>query len=187
MNTKIKIFYSFIDTIHKDIHEDNTNNIRMILNELEGVKVYENKISKGENEIESRTTQISENLQSSDIFIGEMSKPSQTLGFLLGQAINQKKPCLYLYSKASQGVPKGVILYHPSRLLTVKSYDKDTLKPLLESFLKKARKQLLSDRITFVCSKAVREYIDNKSLILGLPKGELIRTIIEEKMDYENP
>ena len=179
----MKIFLSYIETIHKDKHEENVRRIKKILDGIRGVKVFEYKIVKSDTE--DKSSHISEALQSSDIFIGEMSRPSQTLGFLLGQAINQKKPCLYIYDDSTQGKPRNTIQNHPSRLLLVQHYQQNQLKKILTNFLRKAEKQLLSDRITFVCSKAAREYIDRQSTKFGLAKGEIIRTIIEEKMNYD--
>lgn len=182
----MKVFYSYIETIHKDEHERNVARIKRFLEKIPSIKVVEYKIDKADTEINDKSNRSSESLQASDIFIGEMSKPSQSLGFLLGLAINQKKPCLYLYDESTRyGKPKSVIKNRPSRLLVIKPYNQKNIKVILLNFLKKAEKQLLSDRITFVCSKAIKNYINNESKRSGIAKGEIIRTIIEDKINQE--
>jgi hypothetical protein len=92
-------------------------------------------------------------IRDADIFIGEMSRASQTLGFLLAYAISHQKPSLYIYDESTLGKPKSPILDNPSRLLAITDYSDGNISHKLKSFLTKAKKQLYSQRITFICSK----------------------------------
>lgn len=121
-----------------------------------------------------------------DIFIGEMSVSSQTLGFQLAYAVLHNKPSLYLYNKSTLGKPKSPLYGNPSRLISIKDYTDQNYKEVLNKFLKKAEKQLLSDRITFVATHRIDEYLNQKSNASGLSKGEIIRTIIEDQIDKED-
>lgn len=124
-------------------------------------------------------------IRDADVFIGEMSRASQTLGFLLAYALSHQKPSLYLFSENTLGKPKTPILNNPSRLLTISEYDGVDINELINKFLRKAEKQLYSQRITFICSKEIYDYIDSKSNKNGMSKGEIIRSLLEQVIDID--
>jgi hypothetical protein len=164
--------------------------IENILKEV-GVKTYKSIQSIDDNiehtkSSEEKSFEVLDNIKKCDIFIGEMSLPSQTLGFQLAYALNISKICLYIYPEDSKGKPNPPLLGNPSRLLTIKSYNKDNLRDILISFIIKAENKLKSDRITFVSTKQINEYLRKKSLIENTAKGEILRKIIEEYIQ-KNP
>lgn len=124
-------------------------------------------------------------IRDADIFIGEMSRASQTLGFLLAYAISHQKPSLYIYDESTHGKPKSPILDNPSRLLAITDYSDENISDKLKSFLTKAKKQLYSQRITFICSKEIYDYIETKSNESGMSKGEMIRSLLEKSIDLD--
>lgn len=116
-----------------------------------------------------------ENILNSDIYIAEMSLPSQTLGFQIAFALNNGKPCLYLYDENTNGKPAAPILGHPSRMLKVSSYNASNLAKRLNAFSKLARSQLASKRTSFMSTHEIDLYLDAESRRLGVPKAEVIR------------
>lgn len=192
-----KIFYAYVKGgLNNERHTDfNSLYYENIQKELEGLKNYKvfNYIIDGgflndpqlnEAKVLNDSTEsikVLNNLQSSDIVIFEMSFPSQTMGFLLSYALQKGKPALYLYSKVS-GKPSVPVVGNPSRLLSIQQYDDKNLKKSLDKFMKKAERQLRSDRITFVSSREINDYVNWKSVQNGLSKGEVIRAILEEKI-----
>jgi len=118
-----------------------------------------------------------------DVFIGEMSYPSQTLGFLLAYAIQHGKPSLYLYPDDTPGKPAAPVFFNPSRLLTIKSFDPQGALKAVNGFLRRAQKQLRSDRTTFVTTRYINDYLKWKVQQSGLSKGEVIRGILESSIE----
>ncbi len=119
-------------------------------------------------------------LEACDIFIGEMSRASQTLGFLLGMSISKTKPSLYLYKNEVKAKGVAPLNDNPSRLLSSVSYSQDSLEDTLRKFLKKAAGQLSSVRTSFMSTKSIDGFLSVQSKKLNIPKGELIRLALEE-------
>ena len=125
-------------------------------------------------------SQIVVKIRDSDAFIGEMSRASQTLGFLLAFAVYHGKPSLYLYPTGSLGKPGKMITENPSRLLTVEEYSHTNFSDKISRFLKKVGKQLKASRTTFVSTREIDQYVTAVSKRAGLAKGEIIRDIMEK-------
>jgi len=124
-------------------------------------------------------------LHQSDAVIFEMSRPSQTLGFLLALSVFKSKPTLYLYNEESKGKPGKIITDNPSRLLQISSYSKKDLNKKLDSFISSAERKVKTSRLTFVGTKEINSYLNLKSEKSGLSKGELIRSILEKSITEE--
>lgn len=137
------------------------------------------------NEDSDDYSDVLKRIREADVFIGEMSRASQTQGFLLSYALSHQKPSLYLYDETTYGRPKSPIINNPSRLLTVSAYEGIGMSKMTNNFLNKAETQLYFQRITFICSKEIYEYIDTKSKKLDLAKGEVIRSLLEKAIDLD--
>lgn len=119
----------------------------------------------------------------SDIFIGEMSRASQTLGFQLSYALHNTKPALYLYHVSTKAKPGSALTDNPSRLLKIKSYDGLSLKHVLDDFLKQATEQLNSVRTSFMSTRRIDAYVSERSKLFGVTKAEVIRQILDDAID----
>jgi hypothetical protein len=117
-------------------------------------------------------------INAADIFIGEMSGPSQTLGFQLAHALQLSKPCLYLYDGIKKGPPAGLIGNIPSRGLKIKTYNAANYRKVIDDFTRFAQKQLFTTRTSFMSTREIDDYITNESRRQGISKGELIRQIL---------
>lgn len=126
---------------------------------------------------------IIEEISKSDIFIGEMSRASQTLGFQLAYALHLSKPCLYLYGASEKGRPAGVIGDIPSRGMKIKRYNSKNYKKVLDDFIKFAEKQMFTTRTSFMSTREIDHYLTSESHKLGMSKGELIRQILHNAID----
>jgi hypothetical protein len=123
---------------------------------------------------------IAGSILSSDIYIAEMSLPSQTLGFQIAFALSNGKPCLYLYDKETNGLPAVPISGHPSRLLKISDYSSDTLTRRLRAFYKLAKSQLASKRTSFMSTHEIDTYLEVEARKLGIPKAEIIRHALHQ-------
>lgn len=116
-----------------------------------------------------------------DAFIGEMSRPSQTLGFQLASALSASKPTLYLYNSARNGKPDVSISNNPSRLLRINEYETEaSINRVVATFLKFADQQSRSTRTSFISTKRIDEFITSRSKKLGISKGEAIRQLLDD-------
>ncbi|HCH34926.1 MAG: hypothetical protein UY35_C0002G0037 [Candidatus Saccharibacteria bacterium GW2011_GWC2_48_9] len=124
-----------------------------------------------------------EEISNADIFIGEMSRSSQTLGFQLSFALNATKPCLYLYSKENKGQPKGLIGNIPSRNLRIKSYTSSNISTVIDEFMEYAHRQMQSTRTSFMSTIEIDNYLSERAKLEGISKGELIRQILHQSIN----
>lgn len=125
---------------------------------------------------------IIEEINKADVFIGEMSRASQTQGFQLAHALQLSKPCLYLYGITEKGRPAGVIGDIPSRGMKIKRYDKENYRKVLDDFIKFSEKQMLTTRTSFMSTKEIDYYLNTQSHKQGVSKGELIRQILHDSI-----
>lgn len=129
--------------------------------------------------------EIVSNINNSDLFISEMSRASQTLGFQLAYAMNLTKPCLYLYHQSRDAKPHTAIQHHPSRLLQIKPYSHDNFAEVLSKFITYGNKQLASIRTSFMSTRAIDQYLNDRSKKLGTHKAEIIRQLLDDAIKKE--
>lgn len=123
---------------------------------------------------------VIEEISQADVFIGEMSRASQTLGFQLAYALHLSRPCLYLYGITEKGRPAGVIGDIPARGMKIKRYDKNNYKKVLDEFIKFAEKQLFTARTSFMSTREIDNFLNIQAHKQGISKGELIRQILHK-------
>jgi len=125
-------------------------------------------------------SELAEIILRHDIYIAEMSLPSQTLGFQIAFALSGGKPCLYLYDSATHGNPDAPLANHPSRLLRIASYTPTNLEKRLKNFTDYSKKQMSSKRMSFMSTYEIDRFLDQTSAQSNVPKSELIRNILNE-------
>jgi hypothetical protein len=123
--------------------------------------------------------EINQQISICDLYIGEMSRASQSLGFQLSYALSLSKPCLYLFREGRSGTPDNLLTENPSRLLRIKTYNDNNYKKVLDKFLRSAAKQLPSKRTSFMSTTKIDDFITLKAKELGISKGEAIRQILD--------
>jgi len=128
---------------------------------------------------------VAKQIVQADVFIGEMSRPSQTLGFELAYALNNTKPCLYLYYHNRRAQPGAMLLNSPSRLLKIHPYKEANLPKILQTFLAFSEAQQSSTRTSFMSTTKIDTFLSNESLRRGTSKGELIREILNQHIDEQ--
>lgn len=126
--------------------------------------------------------EIVEKITQADMFIAEMSRASQTLGFQLSFALTNTKPSLYLYHTGTKSEPGGILRNNPSRLLKIKDYDKSTYANVLDSFIRFASQQQQTVRTSFISTRKIDESIQELSREQGVSKGEIIRQLLNDSI-----
>ena len=175
----MKVFYAAaIGSSNQSLDKSRSEDIPELLTKKgHDVKVYlyDPSDPNGDGAFNSVSRQIIE----ADVFIGEMSRASQTLGFQLSFALNNSKPCLYIYNKSTKGKPGAYLVDLPNRLLKIKSYDDKSLEYVINGFLEFAEDQFASSRTSFMSTKSIDRYITARANQLGVSKGEVIRQILD--------
>lgn len=121
-----------------------------------------------------------------DMFIAEMSRASQTLGFQLSFALANTKPSLYMYHTGTKSEPGGILRNNPSRLLKIKDYSSSTYKAVLDSFVHFANQQQQTVRTSFMSTRKIDNSIQELSKAQGVSKGEIIRQLLTDSIDQIN-
>jgi hypothetical protein len=130
---------------------------------------------------------ILSSLRTADAFIGEMSVPSQILGFELAYASLHFIPCLYLYHENySVQKPSPLVTENPARKLWAKKYNNDNIDSAISGFFAMVARQMETSRTSFMSTKEIDEFLDKESDTKGIPKGELIRQALAEKLRQKN-
>lgn len=145
--------------------------------------LYKNIYNPESSVITSDFTEVAENIVKADIFIGEMSRASQTLGFELAHALNHHKPCLYLYHEDRSAKPGTVLLHSPSRLMKIKAYNEKNIEKIIKNFIKFSEKHMNTSRTSFMSTRKIDEFLNIQSSRRGVSKGELIREVLSKAAD----
>jgi hypothetical protein len=127
--------------------------------------------------------EIVEKILQADMFIAEMSRASQTLGFQLSFALANTKPSLYLYHTGTKSEPGSILRNNPSRLLKIKDYDKLSYGSTLDSFVRFASQQQQTVRTSFMSTRKIDDSIQGLSQGQGVSKGEIIRQLLTEAIN----
>lgn len=130
--------------------------------------------------------EIVEKILQADMFIAEMSRASQTLGFQLSFALANTKPSLYLYHAGTKSEPGGILRNNPSRLLKIKDYNNSTYKGVLDSFVHFADQQQQTVRTSFMSTRKIDDSIQELSKAQGVSKGEIIRQLLTDSIGQIN-
>lgn len=135
----------------------------------------------GAAEDEHSVSSVLADIRSADAFVGEMSLPSQTLGFELAYANLHFVPSLYLYHAAiPQVAPEALITKNPTRKLWVRAYEEGNLEHVIKGFIQMVERQMETARTSFMSTKEIDTFIGEMSDTKGVPKGEVIRQILGE-------
>lgn len=127
-------------------------------------------------------------IEASDIVIIEATTPSLGVGYLLAQALSDRKPILCLYPEAADDeVLSDGIRGATSSLITLKKYTVSSLYKILEDYLKDIDLNRLQ-KFNFVVSRDILAFIEKGALEEGKSKSEFLRDkIVRELMDKELP
>lgn len=113
-----------------------------------------------------------------DAMIVEASIPSFGVGYLLAQALNERKPILCLYPEdrdvevLSDGI-KG----STSSLITLKFYNKKNLETIVSNYLDGLMLNPLQ-KFNFIASKDIITFIEQQAQKEGKSKSEFLRDLI---------
>lgn len=119
------------------------------------------------------------NIKTSEALIVELSGPSTELGFLLSEALAQRKPVLALIPKSSKIELEGFFNDKNSRFLEIKRYSDTTLPQAINDFVSFAI-QKVDTKFILIITPKIDSYLRWKAKEQGVRKAEVVRHAVEE-------
>lgn len=121
---------------------------------------------------------VIQEINSSDLFIADISHPSGGVGYQVYHAFYQKKPIIILFTENEQSNPSMVIRgVRSKRLLTLKYKDIKDLKKNLLPLIQKLKNQL-KVRFHLVIDNKEYSFIETMANNLGISKTEYLKKLI---------
>ena len=113
-----------------------------------------------------------------DAMIVEASTPSFGVGYLLAQALNERRPVLCLYPEDKDiDLLSDSINGSTSSLITLRRYRPDTLSSMVTDYLNGLDLNPLK-KFNFVASKEIVDFIEDAAKKAGKSKSEFLRDLI---------
>lgn len=121
---------------------------------------------------------VIQEINSSDLFIADISYPSSGVGYQVYHAFYQKKPIIIIFTENDQSNPSMVIRGIKSkRLLSLKYRNISDLKENLLPLLQKTKSQL-KVRFHLVIDNKEHSFIETTAKNLGISKTEYLKKLI---------
>lgn len=121
------------------------------------------------------------NIRNSDGLIVEISDASTELGFLVSEALAQRKPVLALLSKSSDTQTDDFLTPNRSKFLKTERYCTDNLEEILDDFIEFAAKRV-DTKFILIITPEIDAYLRWKAKEEGMRKAEVVRTAVEQHM-----
>jgi len=126
---------------------------------------------------------ILKNIQKSDFVVGEVTRPSLGVGFLLAFAQSKQKPTILFYR--SEDPPTNLLSTlekESSKIVSLHYASKDELSRLIKDSIEFIGKN--SDtRFTMLFSSEIIQHLDRVAETKNIPRSEYIRRLIKEDME----
>ena len=123
-------------------------------------------------------------VKTSETLIVELSAPSTELGFLIAEALTQRKPVLALFPKTSKIELEGFFNDKHSRFLQIKRYTDTTLAQDVDEFVSFAT-QKVDTKFILIITPEIDSYLRWKAKEEGVRKAEVVRNAVEEYMEKD--
>jgi hypothetical protein len=157
--------------------------------EKQGIKVDFSYFNTDTNEdasnLESTYKRNQKLIKDSDFLVAETTEYSSGIGYLIANALNEKKPVLALHNKLKGGAPSNIIKSSSiSKLLNFSEYDEKNLTDVTKSFIGEV-KNMLDTKFILIISAEIERYLEWASDFRRMHKAQIVRAAIEEMMDKD--
>lgn len=119
---------------------------------------------------------IRKGISLSDIVIIEISHQDFQLGHEASIAMQMKKPVLCLSIHEDMSIKVKDRYFHGAK------YSSDNVDYIIETFINKSKKDVLSERFNMLLSKSQVKFLESRAKSFGLNRSEYIRELIERDM-----
>jgi len=116
-----------------------------------------------------------------DAVIAELTYPSTEIGYIISEAMKDKKPVLVLYKEGGKSSYVPLSTWKASNLLVIKEYTEDKLEEILDDFLSFASSKV-DTKFILIITPEIDAYLRWKSAAEGVKKAEVVRQAVEAYM-----
>lgn len=187
---KTKIFF----TASSDVSEEKKVRYKKIISILKGwdfdvsqviFRKKEFDLPSGEINYDYIYDSVIQEINSSDLFIADISYPSSGVGYQVYHAFYQKKPIIIIFTENEQSNPSMVIQGIKSkRLLTLKYRNINDLEKTLLPLVLKTKSQL-KVRFHLVIDNKEYSFIETTAKNLGISKTEYFKILIRSASEND--
>ncbi|KXK26811.1 MAG: hypothetical protein TR69_WS6001000832 [candidate division WS6 bacterium OLB20] len=125
-------------------------------------------------------------LKTNDFIIAETTNYGSGIGYLIAQALNEKKPVLALYNPEKGEKPSAIIKEsaNKSRLLHFSEYTDSTLEGVIKTFLSDLKK-VMDTKFILIISPEIERYLEWVSDERRMHKAQVVRQAVEETIEKD--
>jgi len=123
-------------------------------------------------------------LKNCDVVVAEISCISSGIGFLLAEALNQKKPVIALFNSKLQVKPSLTLKGIRSKIFFYLEYTHDKLEKILLKALLEI-KQKLDTKFILIISPEIDRYLTWSADYRRMHKAQVVRNAIEKIMETD--
>ncbi|HLD50974.1 hypothetical protein A3K34_02440 [candidate division WWE3 bacterium RIFOXYC1_FULL_40_10] len=131
--------------------------------------------------------EVSKAVLACDAVVFEATVPSFSIGYQISLAIERRKPVLILWSEDSQrDLKDSFISGLDSDLITMRKYNKTTLKDIMILFFRENESGGEKIRFNFFIDKKLEKYLDWASYNYKKSKADILRESIQDRITYQD-
>ena len=130
-------------------------------------------------------TKLRLRIRAGDAIIAEVTKPSTELGYLISEALTQRKPVLLLTDKSVDSNLAEFFGTRNSKFLSIVKYTKATLEQSVESFVGFSAKKV-DTKFILIITPEIDTYLRWKASEEGVKKAEVVRTAVENYISKDS-
>lgn len=125
-------------------------------------------------------------LKANDFIIAETTQYGSGIGYLIAQALNDKKPVLALYNPEKGQKPSAIIKEsaNKSKLLHFAEYTDKSLEKEIKSFLNELKK-IMDTKFILIISPEIERYLEWSADNRRLHKAQVVRQSVEDTMEKD--
>lgn len=122
-------------------------------------------------------------IRKNDLFIADITFYSSGIGYLVSEAINNKKPVLVLFNKEYGTQPSNIIKSTANnKRVFFREYTFDNLSDIVKKYFRSS-KRLIDTRYILNLPSHLDRFLDYYSYKRGIPKSHIVREAIERTMN----
>ena len=125
-------------------------------------------------------------IRDSDFVIAETTDYSAGIGYLIADALHEKKPVLALFNKKGDKLASNIIKSSASKSksLTFVEYIPDQLEDVLKKFVTDVSKKL-DTKFILIISPEIDRYLEWASDYKRMHKAQIVRNAVEKEMEND--
>lgn len=141
--------------------------------------------SMSEKEVKDKYNRIQKELRHTDFIVAEITEPSSGIGFMLGQAVQERKPILVLRNKEASTKGPIPLRGNKNKLIHYEEYDDNSdFDKIVDNFVEHAR-SLMDTKFILIISPEIDKYLEWAGSERRMHKAQIVRNAVEATMEND--